>query len=167
MILLANDAVGLTRKELGDLLEYSTSLPTGTTPGKVWKRRIPPWAPKNASGVWWRGVFGKPYPEGHPHHGQVPIGWRRIVVLGQEPTAYGITVGTPAMRGRMVDAPVGMDEGELCLRSYDGKTCLGVVEYRPDDNLGSCSCSTMRMPPCSYCISTEPECPVCAWRIDE
>lgn len=84
MKLLVNDAVLLTQREFRDLLEYSTTLPTGTTPGKVWKRRSPWWA-RSADADWWRGSYGKPYPEGHQFHGQIPIGWRRIRVEGTPP----------------------------------------------------------------------------------
>lgn len=84
MKLMANDAVLLTRKEFRDLPEYSTTLPTGTTPGKAWKCRRPYWA-KREDADWWRGVFGNPYPLGHRHHGQIPIGWRRIRVEGTPP----------------------------------------------------------------------------------
>lgn len=84
MMLLVNDAVLLTRQEFDALLEYSTTLPTGTTPGKTWKRRMPFWA-SSADANWWRGSFGLPYPEGHKYHGQVPIGWRRIRVAGTPP----------------------------------------------------------------------------------
>lgn len=84
MILLANDEIGLTRAEFRDLLEYSTSLPTGQTPGKRWRRAIPAFGPGRAE-EWWQGCFGEPYPEGHEHHGSIPIGWRRIRVLGSAP----------------------------------------------------------------------------------
>ncbi|MDE1914692.1 MAG: hypothetical protein KGJ57_17670 [Sphingomonadales bacterium] len=84
MKLLINDALLLTRREFDALLEYSTTLPTGQTPGKAWKRRVPWWAPKEQA-EWMRGMFGIPYPEGHEHHGLVPIGWRRIQIEGQPP----------------------------------------------------------------------------------
>lgn len=32
--------VVISREELAALLEYSTSLPTGTTPGKRWRRNV-------------------------------------------------------------------------------------------------------------------------------
>lgn len=84
MKLLDNGTVLLTPREFRDLLEYSTTLPTGTTPGKVWKRRVPWWA-KPEDAQWMRGCFGVPYPEGHEHHGQIPIGWRPIRIQGQPP----------------------------------------------------------------------------------
>lgn len=101
MKLLDNDALALTPAEFDALLEYSTTLPTGTTPGKAWKARKPFWAPAHRA-EWWRGTYGLPYPEGHQHHGSVPIGWRRIVRLGQ-PAAFpwGVTVPPPPMRGRI------------------------------------------------------------------
>lgn len=74
----------------------------------------------------------------------------------------GIFVPPPAMRGRMRSAPIGNDEGQQCLRSYDGALCLGVISYQPDDSLGGCTCFIS--PPCGYCVSTMPECPGCGWR---
>ncbi len=99
MKLLVNDAVLLTRREFADLLEYSTTLPTGTTAGKAWKARRPWNAPKDRA-EWWRGVFGAPYPEGHKYHGQIPIGWRRVIVEGQ-PHHFpaDVRVPAPTMRG--------------------------------------------------------------------
>jgi len=94
-LLLANGSVSMTRKELNGLLEYSTTLPTGTTPGKQWRCRRPYWAPKSADN-WWRGTYGRPYPEGHKHHGSIPIIWQRIVVVGREPTwPWGVHVPLP------------------------------------------------------------------------
>lgn len=92
-MLLVNDAVLLTRREFSALREYSTTLPTGTTPGKAWKRRQPFWA-KPDDADWLRGVFGKPYPEGHEYHGQIPIGWRRIRIAGT-PSRWPADVRVP------------------------------------------------------------------------
>lgn len=39
----------ITQKELDELLEYSCSLPTGTTPGKRWKRDLEAYAPKSSN----------------------------------------------------------------------------------------------------------------------
>ncbi|MCK0533427.1 hypothetical protein [Sphingobium agri] len=69
----------LTVKQLRSLPEYSTSLPTGTAPGKQWRRAARPWH-TTPSADWWLGEYGEPYPEGHEHHGQIPIYWRQIVV---------------------------------------------------------------------------------------
>ncbi len=97
----AADARMMTQREVDALPEYSTSLPTGTTAGKAWKRRVPWNAPADKAD-WWRGTYGKPYPEGHPHHGQVPIGWRRIRIIGRAPFfPIDITVPPPPMRGRI------------------------------------------------------------------
>ena len=79
-----------------------------------------------------------------------------------------VRVPCQPMRGRMRDAPLGMDEGDLCLRSEGGHPpCLGVLSYEPDRSYGGCGCSTSPMPPCSYCTSTLPECPRCGWRCEE
>ncbi len=77
----------------------------------------------------------------------------------------GIMVPPPALRGRMRSAPLGLEEGQQCLRSYDGEICLGVIRLEPDDAKGGCSCHVS--PPCSYCTSTMPECPGCGWREEE
>ncbi|MGY2732352.1 hypothetical protein [Sphingomonas sp. UYP23] len=102
----ASDSRVLTQREFDDLPEYSLSLPTGTTPGKAWKRRIPWNAPKDRA-EWLRGTYGKPYPEGHEHFGSIPIGWCRIQILGRPaffPT--DVRVPAPAMRGRIEQVPL-------------------------------------------------------------
>lgn len=98
----AADARMMTQREVDDLLEYSTSLPTGTTAGKAWKRRVPWNAPKDRA-EWWRGTYGLPYPEGHEFEGQIPIGWRRIRIIGR-PAFFpiDISVPPPVMRGRIM-----------------------------------------------------------------
>lgn len=83
MTILCNGAVLLTVAEFRALLNYSGSLPTGTTPGKAW-RRAAVYHRQGLRDEWWRGVYGEPYPEGHKLHGQIPIQWRRIVLLGVE-----------------------------------------------------------------------------------
>ena len=92
MMLLDNGSVAMTPKELAALLEYSTTLPTGTIPGKQWRCRRPWYAPENADN-WWRGTYGRPYPAGHKLHGQIPIIWQRIVVIGRAPAwPWGVRV---------------------------------------------------------------------------
>jgi hypothetical protein len=78
------DAAFIHPKAFARLDEYSCSLPTGTTPGKVWKRNSGFGRPGYGD-EWWLGQFGEPYPEGHKHHGSIPIMWLRLVVIGQEP----------------------------------------------------------------------------------
>lgn len=73
------DRAFLTTAQLRALPEYSTTLPTGQTPGKQWRRAQRPWH-NRASDEWWLGQYGEPYPEGHKHHGQIPIYWKQIVV---------------------------------------------------------------------------------------
>lgn len=88
-----NGRIALTRVELHALPTYSMTLPTGQTPGKAWKRR-------HMDGSWTRGMFGKPYPEGHEFHGQIPINWKPIVVIGQEPAwPRNVRIPRPTMRG--------------------------------------------------------------------
>lgn len=166
MMLLENGAVGMSRAELSSLLEYSTTLPTGTTPGKMWKCRRPYWSNNDAD--WWRGAYGRPYPEGHEYHGQIPIIWQHIVILGA-PAAWPTMVRVPPLpRPGPVAAPLGRDDGEQCLRDNGrGSFCLSHIQYLPDAALGGCGCSHSPMPPCSYCVSTLPECPGCGWRLEE
>ena len=71
--------VFMTTRALESLLEYSTTLPTGTTEGKRWRRAVRPWF-NRPSDEWHLGEFGTPYPEGHEYHGQIPIHWFEIVV---------------------------------------------------------------------------------------
>ena len=80
----------------------------------------------------------------------------------------GFTVPAPVMRGRVVTPAPGLEEGEFCLR-MDGTnaTCLGRIEYLPDEDLGGCYCCSLPMPPCSYCTSTMSECTRCGWRDEE
>lgn len=163
--LLVNGHLPLTREALAAVPEYSTSLPTGTRPGKVWKRQDRRgWRWLDS---WTLGTYGEPYPEGYKHHGSIPINWFPIRVMGQ-PASFPREVRIPApaiMRGLPGNAPVGTDEGHLCLRSDGGRDpCLGVIEYRPDETLEGCGCPNSPMPPCSYCTSTMPECPTCGWR---
>lgn len=61
-------------------------------------------------------------------------------------------------------APLGAEEGQLCLRTEGGtKPCLGTIELLPDSSLGGCWCPAGH-PPCGYCTSTIPECRRCGWR---
>ena len=157
---LANGTVRMTRREFDALLEYSTSLPTGTTPGKQWKRAVRPWMNKPHD-EWRLGQYGEPYPEGHEHHGQIPIFWFHISVEGVPPRFPAIWVPPAPMRGRSVDAPCGWQEGDLCMRDL----CLGVLELRRDYDLGGCTC--WQHAPCSSCLSHVPECPECGHREPE
>lgn len=78
---LINDAVLLSREEFDGLANYSCSVPTGTTPGKRW-RRAAFYAHQEISDRWLLCEYGQPYPEGHEYHGQIPIHSRWIVVAG-------------------------------------------------------------------------------------
>lgn len=51
-------AAYMTMSEFKGLLEYSHSLPTGTTTGKVWKRHMNWDKPKDPK-VWWLGQYGE------------------------------------------------------------------------------------------------------------
>jgi hypothetical protein len=61
------EVVYVTRREFNDLLEYSHTLPTGTTIGKTWKR-------KNGTD-WYMGEY---VPDDDPK--MIGIVWTKIVV---------------------------------------------------------------------------------------
>lgn len=156
--LLINGALPIWPKTFARLREYSRSLPTGTNEGKVWKAQY--------GAGWFLGRYGPAYPEGHQYARQVPIEWFPILIRGRAARfPRNVIVPPPVMRGRQRPAPLGDDEGQLCLRpDHQGGVCRGVIEYLPDATFGGCGCSTSPMPPCSYCTSTQPECPACGWR---
>lgn len=56
---------------------------------------------------------------------------------------------------------VGIDEDSICNRLG----CEGIIQLKPDENKGCCSCHIN--PPCAYCTSTQPECPECGWRMEK
>jgi len=64
-------------------------------------------------------------------------------------------------------APVGVEEGDLCMRSYpDGRPpCLGKMVLRRDPDQGGCYC--WRSAPCGSCLSEVPECDTCGHREPE
>lgn len=78
---MVDDAVVvLTQGQFDSLREYSTSLPTGTTPGKQWKRKF-----KSRFGdQWFLGEYGEPIadPRGEGFPKRVPIVWTRIMIGG-------------------------------------------------------------------------------------
>ena len=86
------DKIYLTQKEFDALPEYSISIPTGTTPGKLWKRHIftflidgaiysgghIPSGHKPIQDDWWLGEYQQPV------NGQIEIKWRLIVIKNNE-----------------------------------------------------------------------------------
>lgn len=74
--------VHLTKAEFDALGEYSTTLPTGTTIGKRWKR-AKPWDSKNPT--WYLGEY---VPGAFP--GSVGIKWSHIILLEDFPTAEAV-----------------------------------------------------------------------------
>lgn len=86
LFLAVNGALPINRPTFAALHEYSTSLPTGTYEGKVWKTRT-------RSG-WMLGRFGAPYPDDHEHAGQIPIGWWPLIHEG-EPARWPAHVKVP------------------------------------------------------------------------
>ena len=141
MELLINGGVRMTRREFDALLNYSGSLPSGTTPGKSWKRAcsFPHQRPTDA---WMRGTYGRPYPKGHKHEGSIPIIWQNIVIEGQAPTfPRSIRVPPPPMRGRIIaysppppELPEGLWERDGRL-FYECRVCDRAVELEcePDE----------------------------------
>lgn len=59
----------LTQVELDALPEYSFSLPTGTVPGKQWKRKV--------ASDWWLGEYGKI----DEATDTITIRWRKILTV--------------------------------------------------------------------------------------
>ena len=82
----------LTQTEFDELLEYSISIPTGTTIGKRWKRHIYTFKVKGkefnagyiphdgtfVSDEWWLGEYIE-----DPIPNQVGIRWREIKIAGE------------------------------------------------------------------------------------
>jgi hypothetical protein len=63
----------LTQRELDSMLEYSSSYPTGTTPGKRWKRR---------DGTGW--VIGEYDPADDGKGPTIAINWYRPIVAAED-----------------------------------------------------------------------------------
>lgn len=163
------EAVRLTRALFWDLPVYDHTLPTGQTPGKRWLRSVDRRSSSRADphgDDWMLGEFGQPYPEGHEHHGLIPIFWRPLVVDGQAARwPRGVAVSLRPVAG-IRNAPEGHEEGELCGRTYPGVAfCLGKLEARPRNSDRGCSCFLSA--PCGHCMSVVPECPACGHREPE
>jgi len=76
-----NKTAYVTREEFDELLEYSCSLPTGTTLGKRWKRdnnsgTLRP-RPKDTTPDWYLGEY---YMDETIPEGEVGIRWRKLVI---------------------------------------------------------------------------------------
>lgn len=89
---------------------------------------------------------------------------------GNRPCARGLWPRDVAVPRRNVpgirNAPLGTEEGDLCLRSHSGLSpCLGKLELRPLDG-AACYCGATRAP-CGSCLSWAPECSRCGHREDE
>lgn len=81
-MILHDGLVVLTQKEFRELPEYSTSLPTGTTIGKKWKRQKD-W--QDASKGW---LMGEYIPNPNPK--KVGIHWREVVVWENDDADSGL-----------------------------------------------------------------------------
>lgn len=65
--------------EFKALLNYSASLPTGTTPGKRWRAKY------RGTGNWWMGEYLDDIrvdPRGARFGKTIGIKWRRILIVG-------------------------------------------------------------------------------------
>lgn len=78
---LPNGSVFVTQADFNALLNYSGSLPTGTTPGKIW-RRAAHYFHQEPNDEWFLGHYGQPYPDDHEFAGQIPITWKPLVIEG-------------------------------------------------------------------------------------
>ncbi|MFV3077493.1 hypothetical protein [Niveispirillum fermenti] len=59
-----------------DLLEYSSSLPTGTTPGKRWRRLDGVFDHRCTRPRWIIGEYGAPSPDGK----RIAVNWYRPII---------------------------------------------------------------------------------------
>lgn len=69
------DGAYMTKAEFDQLPEYSCTLPTGTTTGKKWKRRVPYHVGPGIKNDWRFGMFGRDLP-----NNQIEIIWRDIFI---------------------------------------------------------------------------------------
>lgn len=88
----AEHTIRLTVAEWQALPEYSSSIPTGTTAGKRWRRHHRwidggernPWTGAVTGGVvresWWVGEYGQPFKMAGERDLQVPITWYRVII---------------------------------------------------------------------------------------
>lgn len=90
---MSDHPIRMTKRALLALSEFSLTLPTGTTPGRCWRRAIPPFGDQRE---WWHGRYGKPHPAGHEHAGSTPIFWRRIIIQGRAAALSARGVGRDA-----------------------------------------------------------------------
>jgi hypothetical protein len=70
----------LTQSEFDALLDYSYSIPSGTTIGKKWKRRWPYRDDEGPPFFWYTGEYIR-----DPEPGMIGIKWRRVVIVNSKP----------------------------------------------------------------------------------
>lgn len=73
---MTTELIKLRRAEFDALLEYSCTLPTGTTVGKRWKRRVPYQYGPGDKLEWFLGEYVE-----DPDPTKVGILWKRIQVV--------------------------------------------------------------------------------------
>jgi hypothetical protein len=71
--------IELSKAEFDSLLEYSSTLPTGTTIGKKWKKRSPAFDDGKPAD-WYLGEYVEEKDESYRKKGYVGIIWKKIVV---------------------------------------------------------------------------------------
>ena len=81
----------VTQQEFDELLEYSSTVPTGTTIGKKWKRHEPYRRPQSCidpehdCGHWFMGEYIRPGPKEFAR--EVWIRWTKLVI-GEPPKKF-------------------------------------------------------------------------------
>lgn len=58
---------------------------------------------------------------------------------------------------KFLEASYGVEEGESCRRFG----CEGIIEFSNPDHTEGCSC--FQRAPCSHCMNTRHNCPICGW----
>lgn len=72
------ETIYYTKRAFQKLLDYSCSIPTGTTIGKRWKRHEPYVHDENTKLTWFEGRYVT-----HPDPEQVGIEWRTIRIVNE------------------------------------------------------------------------------------
>jgi hypothetical protein len=106
------ETIKMSNAEFESLLEYSTTLPTGTTLGKKWRRHI---LAGPAQGEWWMGEY-VPDPNGDPS--MVGIKWRKIEtpsVLEEEIARLVVRVKSDRAR---------LSELGICPNDFESMPCM-------------------------------------------
>lgn len=138
----------LTKEQFAELLEYSASLPTGTSIGKRWKRRVPA---RGEPCEWFMGEYVEPTEKDRAEAAArgtecVGIRWTKIAVAGQtllvnhlhRQVAFSLRTFGPGVRTRGVldhilkelveieAAPLDLEEWiDVAILAFDGALRTG------------------------------------------